>query len=218
MTTISMTSPVLEGGPVGSNIGDGIGPGPDPDNPPDPHPPPRRGGADHDVGDIKMAVRTADHVDGAMTWFFCDGRAISRATYALLFATSGVAFGPGDGIATFNIPRFAVDPVPGNPAGRFPVGVSGGGYPLGTAFGAETHLHDMTVFLVPMAHIYNPNQQVQGFPTRAATLAAGVQAIDVPHSHLMPNIGHGLGPYSTDFMVANAINPHTAVGFFIRVL
>lgn len=37
-------------------------------------------------------------------WLFCDGRAISRTTYAALFSAIGTKFGVGDGSTTFNIP------------------------------------------------------------------------------------------------------------------
>lgn len=34
----------------------------------------------------------------------CDGRAVSRAEYAELFAAIGTAYGDGDGKETFNVP------------------------------------------------------------------------------------------------------------------
>ncbi len=37
-------------------------------------------------------------------WLLCDGRAISRTTYASLFAVLGTAFGSGNGSTTFNLP------------------------------------------------------------------------------------------------------------------
>jgi microcystin-dependent protein len=37
-------------------------------------------------------------------WIKANGAAISRATYSALFAAIGVAFGPGDGSTTFNVP------------------------------------------------------------------------------------------------------------------
>lgn len=37
-------------------------------------------------------------------WFLCQGQAISRITYADLFAVIGTNFGAGDGSTTFNIP------------------------------------------------------------------------------------------------------------------
>lgn len=37
-------------------------------------------------------------------WLICDGAAVSRTTYAALFAAIGTTFGAGDGTTTFNIP------------------------------------------------------------------------------------------------------------------
>jgi len=39
-------------------------------------------------------------------WLSCDGSAISRTTYASLFAAIGTSFGSGDGSTTFNIPNY----------------------------------------------------------------------------------------------------------------
>ena len=38
-------------------------------------------------------------------WLFCDGSAVSRSTYAVLFAAIGTTFGTGDGSTTFNLPN-----------------------------------------------------------------------------------------------------------------
>jgi microcystin-dependent protein len=37
-------------------------------------------------------------------WLVCDGSAVSRTTYADLFAKIGVTYGPGDASTTFNLP------------------------------------------------------------------------------------------------------------------
>lgn len=37
-------------------------------------------------------------------WLLCDGSAVSRATYAALFAAIGTTYGAGDGTTTFNLP------------------------------------------------------------------------------------------------------------------
>ncbi len=39
-------------------------------------------------------------------WLACDGAAVSRTTYASLFAVIGVVWGVGDGSTTFNVPDF----------------------------------------------------------------------------------------------------------------
>ena len=47
-------------------------------------------------------------------WLLCQGQAVSRTTYAKLFAAIGTSYGAGDGSTTFNLPNFK---------GRAPVGV-----------------------------------------------------------------------------------------------
>lgn len=37
-------------------------------------------------------------------WLLCDGSAVSRSTYAALFAVIGTNYGAGDGSTTFNVP------------------------------------------------------------------------------------------------------------------
>lgn len=37
-------------------------------------------------------------------WLLCDGTAVSRTTYATLFASIGTVYGAGDGSTTFNVP------------------------------------------------------------------------------------------------------------------
>lgn len=73
-------------------------------------------------------------------WLFCQGQAVSRTTYADLYAVIGTTFGTGDGSTTFNIPDFR---------GRSPMGTGqgdtaqGGGTgsnrTLAQKTGAETH-------------------------------------------------------------------------------
>lgn len=38
-------------------------------------------------------------------WLMCDGSAVSRTTYASLFAVIGTSYGAGDGSTTFNLPN-----------------------------------------------------------------------------------------------------------------
>ena len=54
------------------------------------------------VGDIKASLQTANHGN----WLLCDGSAVSRTTYADLFALIGDGFGSGDGSTTFNLPDY----------------------------------------------------------------------------------------------------------------
>lgn len=62
-------------------------------------------------------------------WLLCNGDAVSRTTYADLFALIGTTFGVGDGSTTFNVPDFR---------GRVPAGVDGGAFtPIGLTLGTE---------------------------------------------------------------------------------
>lgn len=64
-------------------------------------------------------------------WFVCDGSAISRTIYAVLFSQLGTYWGGGDGISTFNIPNFV---------NRVPVGYGGGAsWGFGTYGGEANH-------------------------------------------------------------------------------
>lgn len=64
-------------------------------------------------------------------WLFADGAAVSRTTYASLFAAIGTTYGAGDGSTTFNVPDLR---------GRVAVGKNSGTFgTLGATGGAETH-------------------------------------------------------------------------------
>jgi microcystin-dependent protein len=76
------------------------------------------------TGEIKMwGVSSAPS-----GYLLCNGAAISRTTYAALFAVYGTTFGSGDGTTTFNVPDFS---------GRMPIGVNGT-YTLAATGGAAT--------------------------------------------------------------------------------
>lgn len=72
-------------------------------------------------------------------WLMCNGSAVSRTTYAALFAAIGTAFGTGDGVTTFNVP---------NTQNRVLVG-AGGLYSRGSTGGSKdaivvSHAHTGT--------------------------------------------------------------------------
>lgn len=66
-------------------------------------------------------------------WLLCQGQAVSRTTFASLFAAIGVQYGAGDGSTTFNLPDLR---------GRVPVGLDSSQTEfnvLGETGGAKTH-------------------------------------------------------------------------------
>jgi microcystin-dependent protein len=69
-------------------------------------------------------------------WLLCQGQAVSRTTYAALYAVCGTAYGVGDGSTTFNLP---------NLKGRVAVGVDSSDTSfdaVGEKGGAKTHAHE----------------------------------------------------------------------------
>jgi len=87
-------------------------------------------------------------------WQLCDGTAISRTTYASLFALIGTTYGTGDGSTTFNVPDLR---------GRTPVGyaATGGhtdvstlGANEGVALASRRPRHTHTVALTLPNHVH----------------------------------------------------------------
>lgn len=83
-------------------------------------------------------------------WLLCDGSAVSRSTYAALFAVLSTEFGAGNGSTTFNVPdlrgRAAVglDNLGGTAASRITSAIAGlDGTDLGAA-GGDQRLHGHT--------------------------------------------------------------------------
>jgi microcystin-dependent protein len=96
-------------------------------------------------------------------WLFCGGQAVSRTTYAVLFAAIGTTFGPGDGSTTFNLP---------NLQGQFIRGWdSAGSVDPARTFGSaqadsfESHTHT--------ANVTDPGHSHTCFTTNPAGTAAG---------------------------------------------
>lgn len=71
----------------------------------------------------------------------CQGAAISRTTYSVLYAIIGTTFGAGDGSTTFNVPDLRQ---------RFPIGkaASGTGSTLGGTGGNIDHAHSVAATLL----------------------------------------------------------------------
>jgi microcystin-dependent protein len=84
-------------------------------------------------------------------WLLCDGQAVSRSTYASLYAVTGDTYGAGDGSTTFNLPNFK---------GRSAIGSGQGAgltdRALGSSGGEEAH--QLSVSEIPAHnHLVNCN-------------------------------------------------------------
>ena len=90
-------------------------------------------------------------------YLMCDGAAVSRTTYAALFAVIGTTYGAGDGSTTFNLPDLQ---------GRFPLGAGSGdgltARTVGQKDGEEGHA--LTDVEMP-AHSHAPSASGEYFVT-----------------------------------------------------
>ena len=110
-------------------------------------------------------------------WLLCFGQAVSRTTYARLFAVIGTTFGAGDGSTTFNLPdcqgRVAIgkDDMSGTPAGRITAAGAGiNGTILGAAGGdqfSQQHTHAASVTDPGHVHSYQDAGALEGAPPQA---------------------------------------------------
>lgn len=86
-------------------------------------------------GGLIGEVRMWPAVSAPSKWMLCQGQAISRSTYAALFAVLGETYGTGNGSTTFNLPDFR---------GRAPVGAGQGSgltyRALADSIGEEKHV------------------------------------------------------------------------------
>ena len=112
------------------------------------------------IGEIKM-WGTASAPTG---YLLCNGAAVSRSTYASLFAVYGTTFGSGDGSTTFNLPDFR---------DRMPIGA-------GTTYSANSQGGSKDAIVVSHTHtvtdpghnhtittLYNGGAYTQAFPGAA---------------------------------------------------
>ncbi len=136
-------------------------------------------------------------------WLFCYGQAVSRTTYATLFAALGAAYGAGDGSTTFNLPDLrgrvpgGKDDMGGSAANRLTTAGSGvNGTALGAAGGAETHTlslaqmpaHSHTVSGATASSGSGSNDlRSSGNPTGAAPTTAS-QGSGSAHNNTQPTV------------------------------
>jgi len=110
------------------------------------------------TGEIRMWTTSS----APTGWVDCDGSAISRTTFAGLFAVIGTTFGVGDGSTTFNIPDFD---------GRVPLGAGTGDASDATAHALAdkegTETHTLSIAEMP-AHTHEQD-------TRTGLVGAGAQ-------------------------------------------
>lgn len=129
------------------------------------------GGSGFVSGDLK-AVAYSGTPSG---WLPCNGAAVSRTIYSVLFNVIGTTYGIGDGTTTFNVP---------NLVGRFPMGASGS-HALGASGGVETRV-------LTQGNLPNVNFTVTDpGHTHVVTDPGHIHAVTDPqHTHGITDPGH----------------------------
>lgn len=165
-------------------------------------------------------------------YVFCFGQAISRTTFAALFAVLGVSFGAGDGSTTFNLPDLrgmvlaGRDNMGGAAAGRITIM---GGTTLGAGGGGET-----VVLAVPNMPAHSHGglsgaagshvHSMQAFAGTNGGSGAGIQIAEVinnenPTSRIStngaPNHQHSIPSEGSGAPLAN-LQPTIIVNYILR--
>lgn len=143
-------------------------------------------------------------------WLLCFGQAISRSTYADLFAVVSTTYGIGDGSTTFNVPdfrgrsAFGKDDMGGTAASRLTSAGSGvAGATLGTGGGDQlTQLH---------THVATDAGHIHTYTTRRTNKSGS----DTPYVLSDPNSGensNGNGTFNTNSGTASVTNANYGSG------
>lgn len=139
-------------------------------------------------------------------YLLCDGSAVSRTTYADLFAAIGTTFGAGNGTTTFNLPDLR---------GRSPIGTGQGSGLTNRALaangGEESHVLT-TSELASHSHTDTGHTHSEG--TATATLING--GLEAPASSAIPSIGV-TGTGSANLTSAGSDSAHNTMHPFLAL-
>ena len=154
-------------------------------------------------------------------YLLCAGAAISRTTYATLFALIGTTFGVGDGSTTFNLPNYT---------NRFPYGTT-----VATTGGSAdavvvSHTHtgttettSLTGVATGVSESWNAGgvatgiiSKQTGFPTAGTpssidTSDAGQLSIDASHNHTFTTDTSGVSGTNAN------LPPYLGINFIIKI-
>ena len=147
-------------------------------------------------------------------WLLCDGAAVSRTTYATLFALVATSYGVGDGSTTFNLPDYrgragvGLDNLGGSSANR--ITDANADSLNNTGMGAETDAGSITVNSVTLTASNIPPLNVNANYWNSTTAPSGSNHNDT--SRVSGGIGSGLSP-RVNTTVTGAVNPGSASSF-----
>lgn len=165
---------------------------------------------------IGSVIAYAGSAAPALNWQICTGQAVSRATFAALFAVLGITFGSGDGVTTFNLPDLR---------GRVLAGVDGGANRLTTATmssqalagigGTETHVNTLAetptgITVTGTVTVNTPGVTVYPLATNSGT--AGSSPYAVSGSLFAPNNGTSSFTFGNSMSGTNTLTSNNTSG------
>tara|TARA_R100001509_G_C4863245_1_gene214157 strand:+ start:141 stop:686 length:546 start_codon:yes stop_codon:yes gene_type:complete len=136
----------------------------------------------------------------------CDGTAVSRTTYASLFAVIGTTYGSGDGASTFNLPDLRDNVAVGKSSSKS-IGSTGGSATQTTTGSVDNHT--LTTSQIPAhTHTKASFQQEQGIRHRDGTS-------QIPQRG---DVGTVTGTFTTDSTGGGGAHNHGFTGASMSVL
>ena len=165
-------------------------------------------------------------------WLLCYGQAVSRTTYATLFALVSTAYGVGDGSTTFNLPDYrgrveiGLDNLGGSSANRVTSAnadslnnTGAGSETPAITVGGTVDSHTLTESEIP-AHTHTMKNDQGGAGTPNFVASAGGAATAVTSSSTGGGGGHTHGTTGITATGATGSNtqPWIAAGRIIRAL
>lgn len=142
-----------------------------------------------EVGAIKPWTKSTAP-DG---YLLCDGAAVSRTTFADLFAVVGTTYGAGDSSTTFNVP---------NLQGKMPQGFDGNTYNLAGTGGANTVTVSVT-----------NNQAATNATNQSVTITGSIDNTSLTTAQLASH-SHSPGGANNEFMTRNGGPSSTRINDF----
>lgn len=148
-------------------------------------------------------------------WLLCNGAAVSRTTYAALFAVIGTTFGAGDTTTTFNLPDYR---------NRMPIGVNTIASSIGATGGSKdaivvSHTHTASSTVSDPGHNHTVPSFTNSFnPTSGRVVTGNSQATGDPiTSTSVTNISVATTVASSGASGADAnMPPYLGINFIIK--
>lgn len=152
----------------------------------------------------------------------CNGAAVSRTTYAALFAVIGTTYGAGDGSTTFNLPDYRGEFIRGwangstndpDAASRTNRGDGTAGDVVGSKQAGQnvSHAHDVNPPATASDAVADHAHSIDPPSTDSNTVANHAHGIDPPStaSNTVANHSHGIDPPATNSGTESANHTHS---------